>query len=200
MKRKKIALKKDSKKENKLIIIFLAGIILTFISFFIDNIFTNFIASIRLNILNGFFSAITYLGNFEIFVMIAVIITVFFLIYKKPIICFWCSIIGSFLFGILIKYIIARARPYEVLNISNLVPATLSSFPSGHTIAVFCVLPFLSKAFPKPKIIFWTLAVLVGFSRIYLGVHYLSDVIAGAFIGYLFGELCLFVQEKHKLK
>lgn len=190
----------NSKKENKLMIIFLAGIILTFISFFIDNIFTNFIASMRLNILNGFFSAITYLGNFEIFVMIAVIITVFFLIYKKPIICFWCSIIGSFLLGIFIKYIIARARPYEVLNINNLVPATLSSFPSGHTIAVFCVLPFLSKAFPKPKIIFWVIAILIGFSRIYLGVHYLSDVIAGAFIGYLFGELCLFVQEKHKLK
>ncbi len=204
MKRKKANtnrnLKKESKKINNILFIVFLGVILTLISFFIDSVFIKFISSIRFDVLNGIFSALTYLGNFEIFLMIALIITVFFLIHKKPFIAFWFSIIGSVLFGILVKYVIGRTRPFEDSIISNLVPAALSSFPSAHAIAAFSVLPFLNKAFPKSKIIFWSLAILVAFSRIYLGVHYLSDVIAGAFIGYGVAYLFLYLGKKYQWK
>jgi undecaprenyl-diphosphatase len=47
--------------------------------------------------------------------------------------------------------------------------------------------------------VFWLgFAILVAFSRVYFGVHYLSDVIAGAFIGYLIGYLAMNLEEKYK--
>jgi undecaprenyl-diphosphatase len=58
----------------------------------------------------------------------------------------------------------------------------------------------LSKNFPKIKWIFWVVAILVGLSRIYLEVHYLSDVLAGAIIGYSIGLLFLKLEEKYAWK
>jgi undecaprenyl-diphosphatase len=76
----------------------------------------------------------------------------------------------------------------------------MSSFPSGHTMMFFSIIPIMSKNFPKTKILFWTLAVLIGLSRIYLGVHYFSDVIAGALIGYGIGWICIKMGEKYAWK
>jgi len=56
------------------------------------------------------------------------------------------------------------------------------------------------KNFPKYKIWFWTVALLVAFSRLYLEVHYLSDVIAGAFIGYIIGVIFIMLGEKYGWK
>lgn len=85
--------------------------------------------------------------------------------------------------NVFLKHLIARARPFEVIQ--NLVPLiskpTDYSFPSGHTACSFAVAFLLFRKLPKkygiPCLI---LAALIGFSRIYLGVHYLSDVLVGA--------------------
>lgn len=88
--------------------------------------------------------------------------------------------------NVFLKHLVARARPFDVIQ--NLVPLitkpTDYSFPSGHTACSFAVAFLLFRKLPKkygiPCLAF---AALIGFSRIYLGVHYLSDVIAGVVSG-----------------
>jgi undecaprenyl-diphosphatase len=85
-----------------------------------------------------------------------------------------------------LKYGFQRQRPYK--ETPSLVPMSNPrdpSFPSGHTSAAFATATSLTLAFPK-----WYVAVpaylwaaSVGYSRMYLGVHYPSDVLAGAVIG-----------------
>jgi undecaprenyl-diphosphatase len=70
------------------------------------------------------------------------------------------------------------------------------SFPSGHAMLAFCAIPILNREFPKLKYAWIVFACLVAFSRVYFGVHFMSDVIAGALIGYCLGELIVAVKTR----
>lgn len=59
----------------------------------------------------------------------------------------------------------------------------LKSFPSGHSVTAFALAYVLSQTYPKWSPLFYALATLVAFSRVYLGSHFLSDVVAGAALG-----------------
>ena len=63
---------------------------------------------------------------------------------------------------------------------------------------VFCAIPILDKEFPKLKYFWIAFAVLVAFSRIYFGLHFLSDVIAGGLIGYLIGIFIVNLEKEKK--
>lgn len=85
-----------------------------------------------------------------------------------------------------IKKIINRERPVAANpNFTALVDVKTQSFPSGHTSEAFTMATSVSLAYPKWYVIApaYTFATLVGYSRIYLGVHYPSDVLAGAVLG-----------------
>jgi undecaprenyl-diphosphatase len=84
-----------------------------------------------------------------------------------------------------LKHLFGRIRPNNALtDVHLLVRNTKSfSFPSSHAVNNFAVATFLSRIYPNLKWIFFTIASLVAFSRPYVGVHYPSDIIAGALIG-----------------
>lgn len=85
-----------------------------------------------------------------------------------------------------LKHTMKRDRPFETYpDIDQATSAVESSFPSGHTSLAFATATSLSIAYPKWYIIApsFVWAGAVGYSRMHLGVHYSSDVLAGAIIG-----------------
>ena len=97
-----------------------------------------------------------------------------------------------------LKHAINRARPFETYpDIQKLSDGGSSSFPSGHTSDAFSTATSLSLAFPKWYVIApsYTYATLVGYSRMHLGVHYPSDILAGAIIGAGSAFLCYKAQK-----
>jgi membrane-associated phospholipid phosphatase len=76
------------------------------------------------------------------------------------------------------------------------------SFPSGHTTAGFALFAALSIAFPKNKMawIFGLLAILVGYSRVYLSLHHFEDIVAGAFVGTAFTMLMAYLLSRSSKK
>ena len=102
----------------------------------------------------------------------------------------------------LLKNIVSRIRPYDLKQDIELLIKRLSdySFPSGHTLASFeaaTVLMIKDKRLGIPALI---LAILIAFSRIYLYVHYPSDVLAGILFGIAFAFLAVFIVDKIYIK
>jgi len=89
----------------------------------------------------------------------------------------------------IIKKLYPRRRPYIVLDQINVTANPLKdhSFPSGHTTAIFSVIIPFVLYYPFLAIILIPIASIVGLSRIYLGLHYPSDVIAGSILGSAIG-------------
>lgn len=113
--------------------------------------------------------------------------------------CTW-SLGGTAIATAGLKYAIRRPRPYQQ-HPGELVPLTnppSPSFPSGHTSFAFCAATSLSLCYPRWYVaapaMLWASAV--GFSRMYLGVHYPSDVLAGAVIGAAGAYITFLIQER----
>ena len=87
-----------------------------------------------------------------------------------------------------VKDLVTRPRPADAHpQIHPLYAVHSSSFPAGHAATAFAGATSLSYFAPRLTPFFVALAVAIGFSRIYVGVHYLTDVLAGAAIGLLVG-------------
>ena len=105
------------------------------------------------------------------------------------------SVLAASIVGKVLKIVIGRMRPlfFEALDKTGFVPFStdwaFNSMPSGHTFASFAGLIMLGLLAPKIKWFTWTLAIIIGVSRVCVGAHWPSDVILGAFIGMVAADL-----------
>lgn len=95
------------------------------------------------------------------------------------------SVAGATLTCAILKYFVNRERPTGTTNRYN------SSFPSGHATGAFAFSYVMSKRHPKASIPLYLTASTVAFSRVYLGRHYVSDVIAGSLLGIAAGWIVM---------
>lgn len=100
----------------------------------------------------------------------------------------------SGLFTTLLKHTSCRTRPFlpkaGTFHPLFCLQDGMDSFPSGHAALAFAIAVILTAAYPRLTLPSYLIAVIVSLSRVTLGVHYPSDVLAGAAIGLLSGELC----------
>jgi undecaprenyl-diphosphatase len=90
-----------------------------------------------------------------------------------------------------VKSLVRRKRPWALKTVRVVGPKTADfSFPSGHTSGSFAAATALATFYPERAPLVLTAAAAVGASRIYLGHHYVSDVLAGAGFGSAVGLLC----------
>lgn len=162
--------------------------ILLFVSFLIDNVVLNFFVQNRVEVLNKL--AIWLADGFTFLFVVLIFASLFLWNGKKErwILPLWLSAIISYALVILLKFLFVRMRP-DVLTLVS--PETFYSFPSGHAAIVFSVLPILDKEFPRLKWFWFIFAGLILLSMLYVGVHYLSDLIAGCILGLFIGFLFL---------
>lgn len=181
-------------------------ILIIILSFCFDAQIERAISLIRTGFLDKFFLGITFISSK---IIIFIFLFALFLWKKKkrkstlPLIA---TLGATAVVGFLLKIIIRRPRPYQ-LGLISVLPVLREashliwdfSMPSFHTMFVFSVIPLLSKEFPKFKIYWIILAVLVGLSRLYLGVHFLSDILVGGVLGYLVGIFVVKLEDKYKI-
>lgn len=141
---------------------------------------------------DAFFSRITHLGDGGVF---WIVLTVLFLILPKTRRLGLCLALGlildALLCNVLIKPLVGRIRPYDLRpQIELLVSAPSDfSFPSGHTAVSFAAVAALWRAKSRLWIAALVLALLIAFSRLYLYLHYPTDVLGGMVVGAIAGLL-----------
>ena len=154
----------------------------------------------------AFMMFVSHLGS----AVVLITLTIAFLILvknKKDSRCIALNLILVFLLNRILKFIIARPRP-EILR---LVPEDGYSFPSGHAMVSMGFYGFLiylicknvkNKKIKYPLIISLSLLILtIGISRIYLGVHYFTDVIGGFIIAIIYLKLFIkYIYNKKRIK
>ena len=150
----------------------------------------------RCAFLDVFFPIVTKFGDGGIF---WIAVSILFLCFKKTrrtgLMMGMALTLGLLVGNLTLKPLVARIRPYD-LNpaIELLVPALSDySFPSGHTLACFecaTVLMIRDRRIGIPAL---ALGILVALSRLYLYVHYPTDVLCGLVLGVLFGFLGVYL-------
>ena len=139
---------------------------------------------------------LTYLGShfaFILFIILSWVITRQRKVLRYLI--FLYAIQSAVIYGL--KFLIERQRPILFLDMASKLskgPGEIldPSFPSAHAVFSFTMATLLSHWFPRYRIIFLIVAGFVGWTRIYLGLHYPTDVIAGAILGYGMTKIYIF--------
>ena len=108
------------------------------------------------------------------------------------------SLLANFLAcNVVLKPLVDRPRPYYVLDYTPLIPPVGDpSFPSGHTSASFAAATAIYAINKKWGIAAYIFAAVMGFSRLYLGVHFPTDVVCGAIVGTVAAKVALYLMKK----
>lgn len=96
-----------------------------------------------------------------------------------------------------LKETIQRLRPYDALgDVYQLVGSGGGSFPSNHALNNAAAAMICTLFYPRLAWLWWSVTILIGISRVYVGVHYPSDVLGGLAIGAIAGLILGFLAKK----
>ncbi|GAC1361850.1 MAG: hypothetical protein NVSMB32_01450 [Actinomycetota bacterium] len=162
--------------------------------FFVDPRLAARIVAHRPHRLSQAMRALTWLGSSAVVVPLAAALSAWFLLRRRdwrPLVMLSAALGGAIATYVVVKHIVARPRPPLATWIGHFTGA---SFPSGHAAQVTAffataALILATGASLRRRFVLWgaasTVSLLVGFSRMYLGAHWLSDVLAGWAVGAL---------------
>ena len=142
----------------------------------------------RAGVLNPIFEALTYAGSYGALWLVIAAAAAAML--RRPQLFVWTLVsdgVGQLVSGAL-KDVIRRARPH----VDALVTRPHShSFPSGHATTSFACATVLALALPRLRLPLLVLAAAIAWSRVYVGVHFPLDVLAGAALGAVIGVVAV---------
>lgn len=156
-----------------------------------DSAVTSFIRYPTGQALDSFMLFVTKLGSGEVMLAVTIIILVVFVLrgWRREAIALLICLAGAGVLNQVLKVLFARSRP----DLFSIIEETGYSFPSGHSMVSFCVYGFVAYTFSRNfssirqrGLVFSVAGIvvaLIGISRIYLGVHYPTDVLAGFVAG-----------------
>jgi undecaprenyl-diphosphatase len=152
--------------------------------------------------LDGFARSVTQLGSWIVMVVMALLVSVFLWIHgeRRALALLWIGLAGVLLMDQTLKDLFARTRP-DVFEWRTYRPSSYA-FPSGHTLNAtvgYTLFAFLVARLEKSLAlrsatfaVAAALILLVGLSRVYLGVHFPTDVLAGMLVGFAWAMSCVF--------
>lgn len=146
-------------------------------------------------LLDAVMPVVTALGNGGILFIACAVAMLFLKKWRKTGLMVGVALIlGLLVCNVTLKPLVGRIRPFDIHEVSLLVsPPDDFSFPSGHTIAAFEFATVLMIRRRSVGVVALIAAVLIAFSRLYLYVHYPTDVLASVILGTLFGILGVFL-------
>ncbi len=159
----------------------------------LDHLILDWIQEVfRSDFLDALMPLITALGNKGILWIVITLVLFCFKKYRKTALTLTIALVLSLIIGnFILKPLVGRIRPFEANGFTNLlIPSPKDfSFPSGHALSSFAAASVLLMENKRLGIPAMILASLIAFSRLYLYVHYPSDVLAGILLGILCGFL-----------
>lgn len=168
-----------------------------------DTVIREWVYSLRSSLLNGVFITITYMGNWQTITVLALILLIVPKTRRKIGIPFAVISLASTGIYKLVKEIFQRPRPELA---ARLIEQGGYSFPSGHSmncIVCYGILIYLIRRYCTDKKTadiltgFLSLLIfLIGFSRVYVGVHFPTDILGGWSLGLAFLFICIIIFER----
>ncbi len=179
----------------------LAGLIALYLALFADDAVLKIVGALRVYPLDAFMLFMTDFGMLYCFIVL-----IFYLLKNKKFQDFFLvGLTGGTALEIsyLAKVLFQTPRPYAAAVVATipLTQASGFSMPSLHTAFCFSLWPFLPRIFPTKKLQILSKAIIltIALSRLYLGVHYLSDLILGGMVGYAVARFWIYLEEHHKI-
>lgn len=156
---------------------------------------------VRNGILDPFFQFYTQLGNVGLlWIVLSLLLLCFPRTRKAGFVSLVAMLLGLLCTNVALKHLVGRTRPWLVVEGLTALVAEHdpNSFPSGHTCAAFAAASAWCRTLPRRwmKIAAVVMAALMGFSRLYVGVHFPTDVLAGLAVGLFCGWLAWLIWKR----